>query len=237
MSQEMTLSLINAAYEKHGSDQRVAECFSFALPAIEDNNDPYGVEDEWLDYWKVHASMARQEDAQAIWGGILAGEINKPGSVSKHAMSILADMEREDAESFSEYCSKCVMIESAEGLVPTWPCPSSTGIDEKLSSVLHINPTKLMKLQSLGLISNGEAGYAFQLDGSEALIIEDNRLVLERIPGRLKNAFVPLGDSFHFILTQFGRGLAPFCGVGTINGLRSEVEKALDAYGVGFTQK
>lgn len=54
------------------------------------------------------AKGAYDDEARELWASVLAGEMERPGSVSKRTMSILGDMGRAEAESFSFLCSQCL---------------------------------------------------------------------------------------------------------------------------------
>lgn len=60
---------------------------------------------ETRDYIVDGASHAYEDEVRELWGRILAGEVNKPGSFSKRTLSIVSDMGKADAESFMKLCS------------------------------------------------------------------------------------------------------------------------------------
>lgn len=111
ISEELQKALVQFAFEQHGASERLAQCVEKAAPFLEERSSPESLDSEWLDYWRVHASSVRSAELQEIWGAILANEVNRPGAISKRAMSILSTMDRDDAVSFEKLCSYTVVLE------------------------------------------------------------------------------------------------------------------------------
>ena len=55
--------------------------------------------------WISEASNVSDETLQDLWAGLLAGELESPGSVSHDTMSIARDLNKERAEEFQTFCS------------------------------------------------------------------------------------------------------------------------------------
>lgn len=192
MPDELRNCMLNYVFEKRSSDQRVSECFRYAAPQIDENADVSRLDQEWLDYWRMHAEKARGEDVQAIWGAILAGEVNTSGAVSKRTMSVLADMERRDAEALVKLCSYCVGGKMMNGeKQPLMPLLIRTG--ERFA----MNPDDIARLRSLGVVDfNLGAGFGmattmkcqpfdlFQVGEVTYIVIGDGKaeFVIPRLP-------------------------------------------------------
>ena len=105
------------------------------------------------------ASHAYNDDARTLWSRILAGEINKPGSFSKRAMSLLSDMGKRDIEIFKLFCSACISpLNSKE---KSAVCYSVVVEDESPGaynggSLRHVD---LMQLESMGLIDRSSCRF------------------------------------------------------------------------------
>lgn len=207
MPDELRNLMLNYVFEKRGSNQRVADCFKFAAPQIEDDADVDSLDQEWLDYWRMHAEKARNEDVQVIWGAILAGEVNNAGAVSKRTMSILADMERHDAESFVKLCSHCAGGKMGNGeTAPLTPLLIDVG--ERFA----MNPQDIARLRSLGLVD-------FELGAGFGMV---NAMKCQ--PGSVfqvgKISFIVIGDGKaefsirRLPFTEHGLQLASYCTVG-----------------------
>ena len=60
---------------------------------------------EFRHRWISEASNVSDETLQDLWAGLLAGELESPGSVSNDTMSIARDLNKERAEEFQILCS------------------------------------------------------------------------------------------------------------------------------------
>src|SRR3546814_19972048 len=72
-----------------------------AIPDISGNADPQAVDKDWLSNFIDKVKTISDEDAQNIWGKILSGETNTPGSFSKKTVNLLHEMDKSDAEMFN----------------------------------------------------------------------------------------------------------------------------------------
>lgn len=50
------------------------------------------------------------EEMQQLWGKILAGEVERPGSTSLRTLSILKNLDQPTANTFQRLCSACVLV-------------------------------------------------------------------------------------------------------------------------------
>lgn len=210
---EIRNTVLNLVFEKRGSDQRISECFKYAAPQIEENADVENLDQEWLDYWRMHAEKARNEDVQAIWGAILAGEVNNAGAISKRTMSILADMEKRDAETLVTLCSYCIggkMINGEEHP----PMPLLINLGEKFA----MDPGDIARLNGLGVIDFALGAGFEMLQGDKCQ------------PGSLfqigETTFIVIGNGEaeflypRYRFTEHGLQLASYCKLGNGKGFR-----------------
>src|SRR5439155_8369999 len=72
-----------------------------ALPLLEENSSPQDVKDDWITNFFEKSRIVSDEDMQRLWSRVLAGEANKPGTFSRRTVNLLADMEKLDAELFT----------------------------------------------------------------------------------------------------------------------------------------
>ncbi len=54
--------------------------------------------------------MISDEQMQALWAKILAGEANGPGRFSKKTVNIVASLDKSDAEAFTTLCGFAIKI-------------------------------------------------------------------------------------------------------------------------------
>lgn len=138
--------LIADAARRHGCTFNYEKCVSYAAPRIDDPEKVRNVDPEWADKHREHAEKAYDEETQQLWGRVLAGEINAPGSFSKRSMSILADMEQEDARAFEKLCARCIGGKLGNGQYQE-PMPMLINVGEEFA----ITPQEMAALNSIGL--------------------------------------------------------------------------------------
>ena len=68
------------------------------------NDDPTKYEFEWFIRFYEYAGKISNSDMQQLWGKLLAGELNKPGSVSYSLLHALYMMRKEEALTFANAC-------------------------------------------------------------------------------------------------------------------------------------
>ncbi len=232
MPDDLRNLMLNYVFEKRGSNQRVADCFKFAAPQIEDDADADNLDQEWLDYWRMHAEKARNEDVQAIWGAILAGEVNNAGAVSKRTMSILADMEKRDAETLVKLCSYCAGGKMGNGEIEPLT-PMLINVGERFA----MNPEDIARLRSLGVV-DFDLGTGFGMVNS-----------MKCQPGSVfqigKIPFIVIGDGKaeftvnRFPFTEHGLQLASYCTIGEGEGFADGLVEHWKSLGfrVGIVQE
>ncbi|MCL2462467.1 MAG: DUF2806 domain-containing protein [Defluviitaleaceae bacterium] len=130
-----------------------------ALEVAKDGTDfgeTSAVDEEWFDRFMDSAKFVCAEEAQVIWGHVLAGEFEKPNSFPPQTIRILSELPSYYAKVFSNICSLSVelIFADTEGK-PKIIFPAlvmSNNIDEEYLSSLGINFTSLSELNLLGLL-------------------------------------------------------------------------------------
>ncbi len=72
-------------------------------PDHSQENDPddrplENIDEDWMNQFGRYAEDASSEKLQQLWGRVLAGEINRPGSFSRHTLRFISDLDKETAE-------------------------------------------------------------------------------------------------------------------------------------------
>ena len=67
------------------------------------------------------------EEMQQLWGKILAGEVERPGSTSLRTLSILKNLDQSTANTFQRLCSACVLFEPTDASLVDARVPSLGG--------------------------------------------------------------------------------------------------------------
>lgn len=117
------------------------------------NARPECLEDDWILQFMDRARLVSDETFQFIWGKILATECNNPQSVPRALLSILSQMDKEDAETFTTLCSMSINV-----LDEYNPIVIREKFDEYKQFGLDYE--KLISLKALGLIEMDFGGVA-----------------------------------------------------------------------------
>lgn len=81
------------------------------------SNEP--VDPDWIAFFFDECKDIGNQDVQKLWGKLLAGEFEKPGTFSRKALSILKTMSSADTKHFEEMVSMIFIIDNEPGvLVP-----------------------------------------------------------------------------------------------------------------------
>ena len=178
-----------------------------ALPLLEDKSAPQNVADDWITNFFDKSRIVSDGDMQKLWSRVLAGEANVPGAFAKRTVNLLADLDKIDAELFTNLCSFVWQIEDFVPLV--------FDAQDELYNRSGINFNSLTHLESLGLIKYED-------------IPEFRRLELPKITtafyhGRSTNLTFPYEKENTLsigkvLLTRAGQQLAPVCGSTPVEG-------------------
>ncbi len=118
-----------------------------ALPEVKEDARPEEVEDDWYANFFDKSRLVSDEEMQMLWGKVLAGEINEPGTFSRRTLSLLSDLDKKSAQSFLLLCRFSLTKNSL--LFHPMIYKNQGGIFD----VFGIDMAILLNLESIGLIS------------------------------------------------------------------------------------
>lgn len=90
--------------EQTREQKNIEDITSKALPNLNPQSDPSGMDEDWISDFFGKCRRVSNKEMQTLWASLLAGEANKPGSVSKRTVDFVAAMDRSDAEIFNRVC-------------------------------------------------------------------------------------------------------------------------------------
>ena len=196
----------------------LANILNKALLMLDEDADPSLVSDGWTANWRDKARLVPpdDEDVALMFAQLLASEVNSPGSKSKKAVNVLADLEPEDAKLFralSDFrLSQMLTIPiTFKGAPPPPRSRFNTASNPPLLVVLdpqnEIYATKgvdfeaLAHLEGLGLVKVAPQGYQ-KGPGKMTFVHSRGFLILTA------ETPVPLGSAY---LTTAGAQLTELC--------------------------
>ena len=88
-----------AMFQKNMEEQVVR-----AIPLLTDDANPDAMEDDWIANFFAKSRVVSDSEMQKLWACLLAGEANSPGTFSKRSVSLLSDLDKNEAETFAKLC-------------------------------------------------------------------------------------------------------------------------------------
>ena len=87
-----------------------ADIARIAVENLKPDAKPEKVNDNWIIFFFDKARTVTEDDVKIIWGKILAGEINAPGTFSKQLLHTLSIMDSSMAKRFQKIRSSCFYV-------------------------------------------------------------------------------------------------------------------------------
>ena len=183
-----------------------------ALPLLEDKSKPQNVEDDWITNFFDKSRIVSDEDMQKLWSRVLAGEANVPGTFAKRTVNLLADLDKSDAELFTQLCGFAWQIGNIAPLI--------FDLNAEMYQRNGIYFNSLTHLESLGLVRfDNLAGFRRLKLPKTATVFYYGRPVNLTFPKDNDND-LELG---HGLLSRAGQQLAPVCGSAPVGGFFEHV--------------
>lgn len=175
-----------------------------AAEQLADNGKPEQLSEDWLINFFDKASMVSDEQMQALWSRVLAGEANRPGTFTKVALQTLSVLEKIDAEMFVRVCRFTTSIGG----------PIVFNVNDSIYKDNGVDFSCLSHLDDMGLISfNNTTGFIRQQVPGEFQICYGETWLLVQMPEG--NTNLPIGK---ILLTKVGRQLLPLSNAEVIDG-------------------
>ena len=127
-----------------------------AIPQLEPTADPEKVENDWYANFYSKCRITSDDGMQDLWARILAGQANNPGAFSRKTVNLVADLDKRDAELFTNLCRFAWVISNT-----MVPLVFDTHAD--IYNSYGINFSTIGHLESLGMVHfNGISGFEIQ---------------------------------------------------------------------------
>ena len=116
-----------------------------AIPELTGDASPEEIENDWIANYLDKCRIVSDDDMQELWARILAGQANNPGSFSRKTVNLVADLDKKDAELFTDLCSFVWAINGG-------PCPLVFDSEHEIYNKCGLNFRSLRHLEALGLV-------------------------------------------------------------------------------------
>ena len=190
-----------------------------AIPHLDEEANPDAMEDDWIANLFDKCRIVSDGDMQSLWGRVLAGEANAPGTYSKRTVNLLSDLDKSDAELFTQLCGFGWMIGNVTPLV----------FDEQAEIYNRhgINFDTLNHLETIGLVQyEGLTGFVKSGSIKRFVVLYYGKPLLFEMPGNANNT-LEIGK---ILLTKIGQELAPICGSKPVDGFYEYVKDQWKQY-------
>jgi hypothetical protein len=96
-----------------------------SIPLLTAGASPEKVSEDWVaNFFKACRAISETE-IQGLWAGILAGEANNPGTVSKRTINVLSQLGTEDARAFQKLAQRVCTFGRDRGMPISGICRSA----------------------------------------------------------------------------------------------------------------
>ena len=228
-SEDFIAMMCDNMYASYTRRERFEHVVEFAEESLSQDADLHEPEQSWAEDFREHAERACDEDVRRMWGKVLAGEMEKPGSFSKFAMDILSKMGRREAEAFERLCSVSVGGKWQEGYQHIVPVVYGFGPEGSWDQL--VDNDSLAALGRYGLIYYRpdmilpvDAGVPQTKEMPCRLVIEGVSYLVANETGH--DVFWP-----NIKLTDEGNQLATLCRTGNAPGFHNQVIEGLEQRG------
>lgn len=194
-------ALVRLIEEEGKKQENIEDITAQALPELKADAKPEDIENDWLANFFDKCKLISDREMQSLWTSLLAGEANKPGTFSKRTVELTHDMDKSDAQLFTNLCTFGWFSGQVFPLVydPSSPIYGKKGIT--FSALKHLDAIGLVMFQSIsGFRIQGRGQFArFYYYGTPIDLELQNP----------ENNDIQLGK---VLLTKVGQELAPVCG-------------------------
>ena len=149
---ELELRAIKRLISEESKKQENIESIAVKSAKLVDergNCRPEEMEPDWITDVFEKCRNVSDDQMQDVWARLIAGEAESPGTFSKRTATFLADLDKRDAESFSQLCRFCMNLGSFSEPDMT---PLIFNLDDGIYRKHGITFDLLTHLESLNLI-------------------------------------------------------------------------------------
>lgn len=138
--------------EEGRKQENIEKITATATKLLKEDSKPENIDDDWISNFFDKCRLVSDNEMQRLWSKILAGEANKPSSYSKRTVNLISELEKTDAQLFTNLLTFGWHIGDIVPLIYEE--------HHEIYKSKGINFNSLSHLDSLGLITFGHvSGY------------------------------------------------------------------------------
>jgi len=206
------IAMIRFVKEEGVRQSNMEQITSKALPLLKDNSKPDAIENDWITNFFDKCRITSDQEMQTLWAKVLSGEANAPGTYSKRTVNFISDLDKSEAQLFSQLYGYGWQIGNVIPLIDD--------VENEIFKKSAINFNTLSHLESIGLIQ-------FEpLTGFKRLKLPKRISVLYYVepfiltfPKDTDNEL----ETGKIMLTKIGEELGPICGSNPVSGYKEYI--------------
>ena len=196
--------------EEAQQQQNMEDVTAKALPHLNEKAKPESIENDWIVNFFDKSRIVSDDEMQRLWARLLAGEANAPGTYSKRTVNFISDLDKADANLFTQFCGFV-----AQMIGPSEPLPLVFDEGAKIYKKQGIDFMGLQHLDSIGLIKFAPS-MGFKLkDLQKGVVFIYGGRPLGLVMKKNTNNTLEIGRA---LLTRTGKELFPICGSKPVEG-------------------
>jgi hypothetical protein len=204
LQQRAILRLVTEEAKKQANMESITEQ---EIPLVKEDAKTENVDNDWILHFFDKCRIVSDEEMQALWARVLAGEANSPGSYSKKTLTVLSDLDRPDAERFAALCRFAWTVGNIVPLVFKH--------DAAIYETNGVTFESLVQLENIGLIRFEHVGGFKHMGLPKRPILGYYGRPLRLELTNEEDNELQVG---HVILTRIGQELARICGSTPVEG-------------------
>lgn len=138
--------LSRLVFQEVKRQQNIEQISQYAAEQLRDEKEVSSekIDEDWISRFFNIAEEITGEEAQMLWGKVLAGEVKRPKSYSIRTLEFLKNISKEEAQIFSKIAQLSI-IESGKAYIPIFG-------DEYLKTKFEISVIDILALQEIGIL-------------------------------------------------------------------------------------
>jgi len=202
-------ALKRVLHEETKNQKNTESIIKSACENLDANANPSTMDEDWISHFFDKCKIVSNIKMQSIWTKLLATEANKPGSVSKKTIELVATLDKNDAKLFTDFCS--FIVSDSEGKL----FPLIIDTNNSIYTAMGVNFKLLNHLEDLGLIKlRPSTGFSFNIPTQKLILFYYDKRIKFTFENSSNNQF----RTGVVVLTKSGNELALIAGAKSKDG-------------------
>lgn len=194
-------ALVRLIQEEGKKQENIESITAQSIRELRQDAKPETLDNDWIANFFDKCKLVSDKEMQSLWGKLLAGEANAPGTISKRTIELVSSLDKSDAHLFTALCGYGWMIGDF--------CPLIYDVQNEIYTKRGINFSTVTHLNEIGLLTfNNLTGFVKQKLRKAGAVFYYGTPVMIEFMNDADNQF----DIGKVLLSKAGQELAPICG-------------------------